>query len=221
MTTCDKTNVWQNLENMRKLGTAVNSFYSVLGKKLEESFTKGKPIDVEEEELTEGDWCCFATCWVYTLKITKPNGSKQACPLSVRTELWREINNDKSDWEHAKSPLIYIGFDPDLPKKGNAWGNDYLKLNEWGQPVHNDEDCEIVEPAPNKNPYLWEWPSEDKANKSENSWSERSWFFVVPLFDINSTNDIQEQILDPLKSLLVDNKSPEDAFRDSKAIKNT
>ena len=218
MTTCDETIVWQTIENMRHLGLAVNSFYSVLGKKLEESFTKCKPLDSETEELIQGEWCCFSTCRSYTLNILKPkNKIKQPCPLSVRTELWREVDHTgNSDWKHAKTPLIYIGFSPD---KGDPWVEEYLKLDMWGSPtMYEVDDGKIVEPTTDGNLWLWEWQSEYNDN---NKWSERSWFFAIPLLDISSATDIQEQILDPLKSLLLNNKSPENSFEGKKAITNS
>ena len=178
------------------------------------NFQKKISLDSKKEEFIQGKRCWISTCLFYSLKLKT---KKQQCWLTVRTELWREQEvdqNEKSDWIHATSPLVYIGFCPD---KDDYWEEESLKLDVWGSPiVYEDNEGKIVEPT-DKNPWLWEWQLE--CNKDEKEWSERDWFYAVPLFDINSTNDIQKQILDPLKSLLVNNKSPEEAFKDKKAIK--
>ena len=49
-------------------------------------------------------------------------------------------------------------------------------------------------------------------------WIASSWFFAVPLVAIRSHDDLQEQITEPLRELLIENRAPEDVFRERHTI---
>ena len=62
---------------------------------------------------------------------------------------------------------------------------------------------------------MWIW---DDIPDDVDEWIESSWFFAVPLVEIGSYDALREQITEPLRQLLFENRSPEDVFRDRRAI---
>ena len=49
-------------------------------------------------------------------------------------------------------------------------------------------------------------------------WIKGSWFFAVPLVAMSSYDDLREQITEPLRELPIENRAPEDVFRDRRSI---
>ena len=61
---------------------------------------------------------------------------------------------------------------------------------------------------------LWEYVDE---TIEENEWKKRSWFFVVPLFNIRSPADIRTEIVTPIQRLF-NGDGPAEAFVGTNAI---
>ena len=49
-------------------------------------------------------------------------------------------------------------------------------------------------------------------------WIQSSWFFAVPLVAIDCYEALREQVTEPLRELLMENRVPEDVFRGKLAV---
>ena len=73
-------------------------------------------------------WVYIEECRAYDLrKIAQ--GRRRLGYISVRIELWRDVN-EESDWEYAKKPLIYVGFT--IPND-SPWDNTHMQLDQHGE----------------------------------------------------------------------------------------
>ena len=122
-------------------------------------------------------------------------------------ELWREVAGRETPWEHAKQPLIYVGFSP-----GNDYWSDDMALDGLGSPTWYPDG--EVDPQTENYPYLWTWNGKDK-----DRWSLRDWFFVLQLCSIECREDIENEIMAPLRSLLADNGDTNMAFDGKRALR--
>ena len=209
---CGQETVWRTVENMRQIGDSIESFFSVLELEIKgiEYIHDVSDNTPRDPGTTVGyDWCYASDLRVYGLKKQSPRrGPKPSLGvLTVRVELWREIDDDDSRrWRHAKEPLVLVGFDPN---ENDPWDKVLLCLDQFGNPKKDKLDgIRVMEGAP----WLWAW-------EGDAVWSERSWFFVVPLSDIRSREDIGTHIVGPVKNLLAD-ESPSNAFRRTCAIRH-
>ena len=187
---CGQETVWRTVENMRKIGDSIESFFSVL------------ELEIKEIELiysvsdnTPGDcgttvgygWCYASDLRVYGLKKQSHRRGRRPSlgVLTVRVELWREIDDDgPGRWRYAKEPLILVGFDPD---ENDPWDKVLLCLDQYGHPKKDKLDgIRVLKNAP----WLWAWEGDEV-------WSKRSWFFVVPLSGIRNREDIGTHIIGP------------------------
>ena len=204
--------VWQTVENMRQIGDSIESFYTVLELEIRKiEYIHGiSPITLSDPTSMVGyDWCYASDLRVYELiKKSVRRGRKPSLgALTVRVELWREVDGDRSDgWQYAKAPLILIGFSRD---KNDPWDRHWLSLDQYGNPEKAaSAGARVLKEAP----WLWTWDEEI-------AWNERSWFFVVPLEAIKSREDIVVNIVGPVGELLAD-KPPCQAFRKGHAIRH-
>ena len=112
--------------------------------------------------------------------------------------------------------MIYVAFHrhPDSDSDDvDYYGVDKRNfgLDEHGRPYHAGEEGS---PYRARTP-LWIW---DGIPKDVDAWIESSWFFAVPLIVMTSYDDMREQITEPLRRLLIENREPEDVFRGTQAI---
>ena len=206
--------VWQSIENMRRLEPSLNSLWTVMVEQLREGkffASVEQKSKGEGDEITEYGWCYYSECVIYSLKKRR---AKTGPPgffgeLSVRIELWREVEEESSSvWSYSKSPLIYVGF---TRTRGDAWNQEHMYLDQHGCPAQ-DDNIRIPEDAP--------WLCEYRiGNGDGEDWNTRSWFFAIPLGAINLREDVQKHIVAPVKALL-DGTSPCDAFRDTGVIRH-
>lgn len=209
------TDVWNTIENMRRLDASVNSFFEVLEGELEnEGPLTGTDAKNAGSKYTDKGWCYYAEYRRYRLKRPTPDTgrSKFFGNLTVGVELWREVDEPSAAWCHAREPLIYVGFTPG--RSPNNYWNEEMALDYHGSPLPAIEGDQTVEPTETA-PWLWLW---DGDNSEEETWDQRNWFFVLRLFDIDSTEALQLQIIEQLRNLLVDKLSPQQAFSNRKAI---
>ena len=137
--------------------------------------------------------------------------------MSIRIELWRTVEaRAESAWPHAKTPLIYVAFHryPDAESDDEGYyGEDDsdFGLDQYGKPYHGGEEGS---PYRARTP-LWIW---DEVSQDVDDWIKSSWFFAVPLSALRSYDDLREQVTEPLRELLIENREPEDVFRATQAI---
>ena len=201
--------IWNTIANMQALDASLGSFFQVLESEI--SIQDCWRLHGAEEiacSNTPNNWCYYTSYVRYSLRRIPRGENRQRGPgnLTIGVELWREVDNQENLWEHAKQPLIYAGFSP-----GNDYWSDDMALDCRGVPTWYP-DGEIHQPTED-DPYLWTWNGED-----EDRWSLRNWFFVLPLCSIGRREDIQSEIIAPLRSLLVDNSDPNTVFDGRQAI---
>ncbi len=195
--------VWNTIANMWALDASLGSFFQVLENEIANQDCWRLQDSKEFDDLTTPNvWCCYAYYVQYSLrKIPKGEGRNRGPGnLTVGVELWREVVDQENLWEHATQPLIYVGFSP-----GNDYWSDDMALDCRGAPKWYTGG-EITQPDCN-DPYLWKWNGED-----EHRWSLRNWFFVLQLCSIECREDIENNIIVPVRSLLVGNDDPNTAF---------
>ena len=210
------TDVWNTVDNMWKLGASIGAFFEVL----ESELGNGKPLmgaggqSAGRNKYTRRGWCCYTDYRRYGLQRIKPETERynQCGNLTVGVELWREVNDSADAWHLAKEPLIYVGFTPGTTPE-NFWGQE-MGLDYLGAPLPSGEVGETVAPTETA-PWLWWWDEDNP----QTPWDQRNWFFVLRLFDIDSREAAQKEIIDPLGSLLAGN-NPSAAFANRRAIQN-
>lgn len=207
------TEVWNTIDNMRKLGTSIHSFFQVLEEVLQsEGPLNGTPQSGWGSKTIGHGWCYNTEFRPYLLNNANPV-AKRSGPLgclTVRVELWREVDDYSLTWPHAKEPLIYTGFAPDVE---DHWKSE-MALDCRGLPSPMSNGSEVCAPT-QTSPCLWSW----RGDPEENSWSKRNWYFVVRLFDIDSRQSIEREIIGPVRSLLLEGKDPDAAFEGKRAIR--
>ena len=207
------TDVWNTIENMRKLGASIHAFFQVLEDKLqnEESLNGVAQSGWGSKTIGHG-WCYNTEFRPYLIKNTNPVAGPSGplgC-LTVRVELWREVEDCSLAWHLAKEPLIYIGFAPDVE---DYWRTE-MALDYRGFPSRMPDGSEVSPPT-QTSPCLWSWCDDPE----KNSWDKRTWYFVIRLFDIDSRQTVEREIISPVRSLLVEGKNPGIAFDGKKAIR--
>ena len=206
--------VWTTIENMRKLDCSVHSFFEILERRLfsedlrQIKFTYWR----SESRSTRNGWCYFAEYNHYFLRKMNQNTGRfnNAGVLTVAIELCREID-PCSEWKHAREPLIYVGFHHTRNRKPNDyWSYDYMALSSFGEPFER----EGILPPNEERPALWIW-DDGNANRE---WDMRSWFFALQMFDIDTPNAVDHEIIHPLNRLLIDNSDAQQVFAERKAL---
>lgn len=211
--------MWQTVENMNKIGNSIESLYGTL----ESEFRRSGYFHIvthlsSEDTLVDSQWCYDSECRVYELTKTF-KGRRGRKPIlgavTVRIELWRDVSSDNSiKWEYRKTPLIYVGFSP---KDYGYWSQNDLYLDQYGHPMRSD-DFKIC--SSEDIPWLWECMGvNDSDDPNSCTWSEYSWFFVVPLCAIENRKDVKLNIINPIRKLLIDGSSPCEAFDETNAIR--
>lgn len=199
--------VWNTIANMWTLDVSLSSFFETLESEIASQDCWRYNASEEIAALrTPNQWCWYASYWRYSLR--RIQGSERGVPghLTVGVELWRETAEQECLWVHARQPLIYVGFSP-----GNDWWSDDMAVNCLGSPLSYADGQ--VEPPTENAPYLWTWAGED-----EERWNRRNWFFVLLLCSIEHKEDIVNNIVAPLRSLLVTNSDRDAAFGGTQAI---
>ena len=166
--------------------------------------------NLNDSESSPNDWVYIEEYRVYDLR-KRAQGRQRLGYISVRIELWRDVN-EESDWEYAKKPLIYVGFTtPD----DSPWHNTHMRLDQHGDfsDLRNYDDVEYDVWRRSCLPPLWEMAETHTENTiGEFEWRQRSWFFALPLYEIHSRRNIEEKIVNPIKALLFD-PCPDAALR--------
>ena len=198
---------WNTIANMKVLDASLTSFFEVIESEIkgQSCWTLNGSERIHDQETPNG-WCRYARYMRYSLsKIPRGEGRNRGPGhLTVGVELWREVMDERKIWIHAKQPLIYVGFWP----KGNDWWNEWMALDCLGAPT----DEEVVEPTKDA-PYLWTYNGRDNSR-----WSLCDWFFVLRLCSIRCREDVLQEIVIPLRSLLVDDNDLHTAFGTTHAI---
>ena len=210
------TDVWNTIENMRRLETSVNSFFEVLEREVESQgpLTGTEPNDAGGKYTDKG-WCYLAEYRRYRLKWPAPDTGRSRFfgNLTVGVELWRKIDKPSDAWCYARESLIYVGFSPGS-SPNNYWDKE-MALDYRGTPLPSMEGDQIVEPT-ERAPWLWLWGGD---NPEEQRWDKRNWFFVLRLFDIDSTEAVLFEIIEPLRNLLVDKCPSREALANRKSVR--
>lgn len=202
--------VWNTITNMGTLDASLGSFFQVLGDEIgAQNCWRLKDVHDEATLATSNEWCYYAYYVRYSLLRIQRGAERYRGPgnLTIGVELWREVTNQENIWEYAKQPLIYVGFSP---RRRDYWSDD-MALDFQGAPKWYP-DGDVACPTDDA-PYLWTWRGE-----GEDRWSLRDWFFVLPLCSIERREDIQNEIIAPLRSLLHDNYDPNTAFSGRRAL---
>lgn len=214
--------VWQSIDNIVGMERSLRAFWVALVDELDViggdnlAFVEG----AEHWSPSADDWVYTGGCRTYRLE-TNAGGNDDERVLkgvvSVRIELWRTAGeHSESVWPYAKTPLIYVAFHRHSNSDSDDIGyygvdDSDFGLDQYGKPYHDGEEGSPYRP---RTP-LWIW---DEIPEDVDAWIESSWFFAVPLTAMTSYDDLREQITEPLRKLLFDNREPEDVFRATRAI---
>ena len=159
--------VWQTIQNMKKLGSSINRFWSALRTEFSRDCNQIYIADDinREEENTACGWACIYESGVYVLKRRQENvpGRDPKCgELTIGVELWREVD-DNPDWVHAREPLIYIGFTPSN-NDNDYWTKTDMRLDQHGEFIGELENGGICRPT-EQDRRLWEYVHTEEENQ--------------------------------------------------------
>ena len=203
--------VWNTVANMRVLDASIVSFFRALEEQISDQ-ALWQLVDPEEaaSSSSPNGWCRNAWYGLYPLRRVPRGEGRNRGPanLTVGVELWREVPSQENAWQYAREPLIYVGYCP----ARNDWWHEDMACDYQGIPVHYPSG-EVMAPTKGT-PYLWTLNGEDVDAR----WSLRNWYFILKLFSTHSRDEIRNEIIDPLKSLIGDNASRDVAFQRSSVI---
>ena len=210
--------IWQSVENIAGLHGSLKAFWTALLEELD--VIGGGDMDFvpykAHSSMAPGGWVYVVECRTYRLEARDGDAVVLKGVVSVQIELWRTAGEHAdSVWSHAKTPLVYVAFHR-YPDPGSDVVGYYgviktrFGLDQHGKPYHEGEDIPYRARTP-----LWIWGD---IPDDVDEWIDSSWFFAVPMVEIGSYDALREQITEPLRQLLFDNRAPEDVFRDGRAI---
>src|SRR5215208_5446334 len=165
--------------------------------------------DVKEDGT---DWSYRAATIHFGLSIRRVGGRgrrKRDRYLTLRFDLFREASQPASSWPHAQKALLVVAFEP-YAGRASRWGHSHLAVSAIGRP-HDAAvitECECLSGG-----RLLEWSESRQSSR----WSERSWFFAVPLSSLKSPDDVSRNVVKPVAALLGD-KKPEQALSGTDAV---
>ena len=211
--------IWQSIENIAGMHGSLKAFWTALLEELD--VIGGADMDFVPYKghslMAPGNWVYVVECRTYKLQ-GRDGGDEGVLKgvVSIKIELWREADeHGDSAWSHAKTPLVYVAFHR-YPDPGSDEVSYYgiikakFGLDQHGKPYREGEDVPYRARTP-----LWIW---DDIPDDVDEWIDSSWFFAVPLVEIGSYDALREQITEPLRQLLFENRPPEDVFGDRRAI---
>ena len=178
---------------------------SALKDALPEAFSKHGITLREADEETLEDW--GDSRYAYSFKIRGTTGKNQArtSQFKIMFDMWREHIN--SNWEYSRTALLTFAYEPSFE---DGWDACQLAVSPDGWLDDEDMRAECNLDPSDK---LVVYPS--RAEK----WKNKAWFFSVPLLMIVGLDSLNDQIINPVIKMIKENKSPEEAFCGSHAIK--
>lgn len=193
--------VWATVDNMNRIGVAIEALYAEMVDQLEKLDCIGriKEIDFLEDSVGKG--------WAYHRELCRiglhgPESAPDSEPLAtlgILFDLWRPRITGAKTWPHAEEAVIYIG----IAEAQNTWDFQHLGLTAHGTPW-------VPEKFRLAAPWLWEWVRELQT-PDQRGWLERSCFFCVPLGRLADADAVWDNIVHPLGSL-IQGKTPSEAF---------
>ncbi len=214
--------IWQSIDNLVGMEHSLRTFWAALVDELDVIGGDNLAFAEHEHHSSTSDadepWVYTGDCRSYRLEARDGAHDRVLKGIvSVRIELWRKARSHSEPlWPYAKIPLVYVAFhrhpasDSDDVDYYGVDGKDF-GLDEHGTPYHLGE---AGSPYRARTP-LWIW---DGVPKEVDAWIESSWFFAVPLLAMTSYDGMREQIPEPLRRLLIENREPEDVFLATQAI---
>ena len=219
--------VWQSIDNIVGMERSLDALWGAVADELDAIGTDAAMTFVEDEEdpswstahdFDSGSWAHTGACRFYRLESNDGGDAPVLKGVaSIRMELWRKAGERaEAVWRYAKTPLIYVAYhgnaDSD-PEDHSYYGQAGWEfgLDQYGNPYdRSEEDARYRARTP-----LWVY---DEIPDAVDEWIKSSWFFAVPLVEISSYDELRAQITEPLRELLIENRSPEEVFRGRRAI---
>lgn len=199
-------NLWNAVDLVARAGREIDSLVSELSIKMTEQFNKiGSDLNFNFEEgdpdvETVGDWIQISKIYQWGLK-PKGRGKIVCGNLSVQVVLWTEEAGSDPCGKVPRVEVGYLGYSKDDKIHANSCGAGTWFTQDWWKEVFPKADEKYTN-----------WPKSVKPCKGV-SWNENaSWVFAIPLFSVNSNDDIDRLIIEPAMKLL-GGATPEIAFK--------
>jgi hypothetical protein len=167
-----------------EISAMYDKIYSMLENKLPET---GQIKKVNDQEFVyedyDGDWACRGCLKNFGLY---KKGSKNADAfLGIQVKLF-DLDESKIV---GPTPLLYVLF-----SSGYEWKENEFKVSK----VFDEENTYELE-----NDCIWQWYDEGEEHGAERDFEKAFFAYVIPLVEINSSEDIAELIIEPIKMTIL------------------
>lgn len=184
-----------------ELSKGIGDELKSVGVKLGFNSDPGSP----EVDDVAADWVRVATLLQWGLKH-KGKKTNYTGNIYVQVVLWDEDDENSPCGQIPRIEVGYCGYDSEEKIDADYWG---------AGASFTRETWEEFFPK-TKGKYAC-WPKSVKPCKGVRWDDGANWVFAVPLFSVNSSNDIDSLIIQPAMKLL-SGESPEEAFNDVQVI---
>lgn len=200
-------NLWNAVDLVARAGKEISALVAELNDKMADQLKiTGGALNFisvagdDDEDESEDGWVCTAWLTQWGLK-PKGKGQKVRGNLYVQIILWTE---DEESVNCEKIPRIEVGY------IGCAEDKIVASYSEAGSSFTQEFWKNMFPKADKSSPC---WPKSVKTDKGVRWDEEANWVFSIPLFSVNSNDDIDRIIIEPAMKLL-SGSTPEIAFKD-------
>lgn len=137
----------------------------------------------EYAEMNDEDWACLGC--LKNFGLYKKGSKKPNAFLGIQVKLF-DLNESKIV---GPTPLLYVLF-----SSGDEWDYNEFKVSK----VFDEENTYELE-----NDCIWQSYDEDEEHGAERDFENALFGYVIPLVEINSSEDIAELIIEPIKMTIL------------------
>lgn len=181
-------NLFNAVNVVMKAGIEINAMYDKIYSMLEKGVPgTGQIKKVNDHEFDyeeyDGDWACRGC--IKNFAFYKKGSKKPDAFLGIQVKLF-DLDESKIV---GQTPLLYVLF-----SSGDEWDYNEFKVSK----VFDEDNTYELE-----NNCIWQGYDEDEEHGAERDFDIALFGYVIPLVEINSSEDIAELIIEPIKMTIL------------------